>query len=379
VKAHRGHGARRLTLAFAALVISLATPCLSPSLAGAYVYFASDDAGAATIGRANPDGSGAEGAFLAIPGVTVYGISSDAGHLFWAGGLIGSIGRSNIDGSGADASFIDVPAYDVETDGSHVYWSSEGQIGRANLDGSGVNADFITGAGSGFASSVAVDAKHVYWANLDFDTIGRANLDGSGVDQSFIEGAVNPEGIAVDSGHVYWNNYWVFEQSIGRANLDGTNVDQHFIEEAGYSRQLETFAEHLYWTDWDQSRIVRARLDGTHIKRDFISGFRRPFGLEIDDRGPVDRTAPNTKITQGMPDRTTKRRVTMKFRSTEPASSFECKLFDSRGEPWRRCTSPVRYYPGLGRHTFSVRSVDRSDNVDASPARDRFRIVTRRR
>jgi len=39
---------------------------------------------------------------------------------------------------------------------------------------------------------VAVDAAHVYWTNIDANTIGRANLDGTGANQRFITTASSP-------------------------------------------------------------------------------------------------------------------------------------------------------------------------------------------
>jgi virginiamycin B lyase len=71
--------------------------------------------------------------------------------------------------------------------------------------------------------------RHVYWTNLDADTIGRANLDGTGVNQSFITGASDPAGVAVDATHVYWSNAGTDTGTIGRANLDGTGANQSFI------------------------------------------------------------------------------------------------------------------------------------------------------
>ena len=122
---------------------------------------------------------------------------------------------------------------------------------------------------------VAVDARHVYWANaaparsaaptstaerepelhqrrarpigvavdgpprlLDqrhTDTIGRANLDGQTSNQSFISGG-SPLGVAVDAGHVYWAN--ADTGTIGRANLDGQNVNQSFISGASFPTGL---------------------------------------------------------------------------------------------------------------------------------------------
>jgi virginiamycin B lyase len=74
---------------------------------------------------------------------------------------------------------------------------------------------------------VAVDAGHVYWANVVAGTIGRANLDGTGANQSFIGGASRPRGVAVDARHVYWTDEAT--GTIGRANLDGTDANHSFI------------------------------------------------------------------------------------------------------------------------------------------------------
>ena len=83
---------------------------------------------------------------------------------------------------------------------AHVYWTNPSPfasaIGRSALDGSAVNSSFITGANA--ATGVAVDGRHVYWANATGGTIGRSNLDGSGVNQSFITGGDSSSGVEVD-------------------------------------------------------------------------------------------------------------------------------------------------------------------------------------
>ena len=65
----------------------------------------------------------------------------------------------------------------------------------------------------------------------------------------------------------------------------------------------------------------------------------------------------------------------MKFRfvADEEGSTFECK---ADREPFASCESPEtmkRLDPG--RHRFKVRAIDAAQNVDASPAKDRFRVV----
>ncbi len=88
---------------------------------------------------------------------------------------------------------------------------------------------------------------------------------------------------------------------------------------------------------------------------------------------PSDTSAPDTRITQKPPNRTTKRRARYGFSSTETGSTFECKL-DRR--PFRAC-GPRASFGGLkpGPHRLRVRAVDAAGNVDASPASHRFRVL----
>jgi hypothetical protein len=50
--------------------------------------------------------------------------------------------------------------------------------------------------------------RHIYWANVNTNTIGRADLDGSNPNQSFITGASEAYGVAVDAEHIYWGNFF---------------------------------------------------------------------------------------------------------------------------------------------------------------------------
>jgi len=81
----------------------------------------------------------------------------------------------------------------------------------------------------------------------------------------------------------------------------------------------------------------------------------------------IDRRPPNTRIRSGPSGTTLSPTARFLFTSTERRSRFECKLDKQR---WSRCRTP-KTYTNLegGRHTFSVRAVDRAGNVDLSPAR----------
>ena len=94
----------------------------------------------------------------------------------------------------------------MAVDAGHVYWADQTgeSIGRANIDGSGVNSSFITGVGK--ATGLAVNGSSIYWSTIA-GTVGRAAINGTGKNVSFISGPSGPAlpcGVAVDAGHVYW-------------------------------------------------------------------------------------------------------------------------------------------------------------------------------
>lgn len=87
---------------------------------------------------------------------------------------------------------------------------------------------------------------------------------------------------------------------------------------------------------------------------------------------PPDETPPNTKITSGPKGTTHKHKATFRFTSTEPGSTFQCKL---NGKKWANCKSP-RTYGNLkdGKHVFKVKATDAAGNVDPTPAKRIWRV-----
>lgn len=88
--------------------------------------------------------------------------------------------------------------------------------------------------------------------------------------------------------------------------------------------------------------------------------------LQIDV-STLDEAAPETTIDSGPSGIVASDSATFEFSANEAGSTFECEL---DGGGFSVCSSPTTY-SGLsdGSHSFAVRAVDASGNVDASPAR----------
>jgi hypothetical protein len=86
---------------------------------------------------------------------------------------------------------------------------------------------------------------------------------------------------------------------------------------------------------------------------------------------PRDTVAPKATIS-GVKAKTTARRLRIRFASSEPGSSFSCKLDRAA---YRPCRSPFKTKKlGLGRHSFAVIATDPAGNA-SKPAKKKFRIV----
>jgi hypothetical protein len=99
--------------------------------------------------------------------------------------------------------------------------------------------------------------------------------------------------------------------------------------------------------------------------------------LAIDDlafgSSITDTAAPDTTITAGPAAVTDDRTPTFEFSSSEPQSSFECRI---DGGPWEPCSSPTTTAEltdgDQGEHAFDVRATDLAGNTDPTPATRSF-------
>jgi hypothetical protein len=86
--------------------------------------------------------------------------------------------------------------------------------------------------------------------------------------------------------------------------------------------------------------------------------------------------APETVLRRTPPKRSRDRTPSFRFGADEAGASFECRL---DGRPFRPCRSPFTAKTlSPGRHTFRVRAIDDSGQVDPTPATYGFRVLPRR-
>jgi hypothetical protein len=129
--------------------------------------------------------------------------------------------------------------------------------------------------------------------------------------------------------------------------------------------------------------LLEAADDSNNSAADFSPGSRTPrnnatpptettCGGGGGGGGTSDTEPPETRITKGPDKKTGKRKLKVKFESTEPGSSFQCKL-DKRA--FKACDSPFKKRVDEGRHKFSVFAIDAAGNRDATPAKLKFKVV----
>jgi hypothetical protein len=92
--------------------------------------------------------------------------------------------------------------------------------------------------------------------------------------------------------------------------------------------------------------------------------------------GAGDTTAPDTQITAGPKAKSTKRKASFAFTSTEPGSTFECKLDDAA---FAACSAPLEIKVEKGKHSFEVRATDASGNIDTTPATQTWKVKKKKK
>jgi virginiamycin B lyase len=234
--------------------------------------------------RFAPIGAGAATATLtaigenSAPATDVLSGTVFRGQLYWTN-FDGTVWTAGLDGSNP-TQIVSPETYwlwhYVAVDGSHIYWTDNGNgvIWEAGLDGS--NPSQVVSALSSGPLGVAVDSSHLYWTDSS-GTIWEAGLDGSNRTQIF-NGQNSEFGVAVDSGHLYWTDN--VDGTIWKAGLDGSHPTEIVNGQNG-PFGMAVDSSHLYWTDNGDGTIWKAGLDGSNPTQ-IVNGQNGPFGMAVD-------------------------------------------------------------------------------------------------
>jgi hypothetical protein len=100
----------------------------------------------------------------------------------------------------------------------------------------------------------------------------------------------------------------------------------------------------------------------------------QPLTIRVDVTTPPDTEPPDTAIDTGPAGIVNSGSARFSFSSSEPNSTFECRL---DGTPFSVCSSPKDYSAlADGPHTFEVRAIDVEGNTDATPTSRTWTVDT---
>ena len=92
--------------------------------------------------------------------------------------------------------------------------------------------------------------------------------------------------MAVDAEHIYWANGG--GDAIGRAKLDGTELENQFISGANWPCGVTVDGGYLYWGNSnaaaaeDAPSLGRANLDGSGVNQAFVAGMEGIRGVVVE-------------------------------------------------------------------------------------------------
>ena len=118
-----------------------------------------------------------------------------------------------------------------------------------------------------------------------------------------------------------------------------------------------------------------ARLrDGVYTAEASQAGNPSSSGVSQDVVFTIDTVAPTSTISAGPPRVTGARSATLTFAGSEPGTTFVCSVDRRTATP---CTSPLRLTGlVLGTHSLGVRATDAAGNVQRTPTRYSWRVVS---
>ncbi len=217
------------------------------------------------------------------------------GDLYWAntagGTLNGTIGHAKLDGSRAKIAWLstfDVPC-GVAVDRKHLYWAdaSTTLVNRVSLNRKHTNYGFLEGAGS--PCGVAVTAKKVFAANQG-DPIGvvRGPIGGGSFSlfASELFDSTSDCGVAVNATDAFWvNNYedTGHGYNLERAPLDHPGIGETVATVPHYTAcGLAVAGKFAYVANGENGAIDRVSIRAKHpVARQLVVDLGAPCGVAV--------------------------------------------------------------------------------------------------
>jgi hypothetical protein len=189
-----------------------------------------------------------------------------------------------------------------------------------------------------------------------------------GPDTATVSATVNPHGIATTFRFQYGTTTaYGLDSPAPPASAGAGNSD------VGVSTSLAGLAPsttYHYLVDASSSAGTAEGDDATFTTTASPSG---GGGSSAGGGGSTDTTPPDTTITRGPKRKTSKTSARFRFRSSEPGSSFRCRL---DRKPFAACSSPKRYtHLKPGRHRFRVFAADSAGNRDPSAVVYKWKVT----
>jgi len=162
-----------------------------------------------------------------------------------------------------------------------VYWGYGSTIGIADLDGQNPHYDLLPNDTEPRSTTcgVAVDDKQLFWAG--YFGIGMVDLETRASNSRFLVGIGHPCGIAASSESIFWGNSE--ESRLSKAKVDGSEVIPGFVSGVRPC-DVAVRGGYVYWVEHDSRRIGRARTDGSEVDSSFISAGFAGCALAVDER-----------------------------------------------------------------------------------------------
>jgi hypothetical protein len=314
---------------------------------------------------------------------------------------VDSSGSAYVEGGTVSTDYNLVGAIEGNSPGTDLFVSKLNPAGSAL-----VYSTYLGGDGDDEPNGIGLDSTGAayltgYTDSTNFDTVGPIQGDSAGYDA--FASKLNPAGSALvystylgGDGDDYALGIAV--DSSGDAYLAGSTGSTDFPTKdpiEGDSGGTDAFVTELnaagskllastYLGGSDSDQAAGIAVDPKHSI--YVAGSTR--STDYDTVGPIEGDSagqdafvsklslvPETTITKAPKKRihTSDAKVTVKFkfRSSEPNSTFQCKLDHSR---YKRCDSPYAKQVDHGKHKFSVRAKDSDGNLDPTPAHASFKV-----